>query len=572
MRIGICIVMVALGCGCALADDVRARFDVRIPMRDGVELSADMWLPAADGRYPAILIRTPYLKNESAREGAIWAGRGYVLVVQDVRGRGDSGGGFSFFATDDRDGYDTVEWIAAQSWSNGKVGMKGASYMATVQWLAAREQPPHLVCIAAHSPGGDWFNSRPYHGGALVGSWALMWLNVVSGRIMQAGNMAGLPWEQIYRHRPLQTMDDAMGRDMAMWGDWLAHDTFDDYWKRITLAPEDFARIRIPALLITGWFDHLLPAALSYWDGLRTHGKALDRQHLIVGPWLHDPDGRFKLGELEFPRDTAFEKLIPYEAFFDHHLKGTAPKFDQPRARVYDTGSKQWRDLDKYPPPAAVERRLYLHSRGKANTLSGDGTLTWSAPPGEEPVDRYTYDPRNPVPSFTGKFGFEPPTYVGLDQRSIEARDDVLVYTSDAFADAVTVAGRMRLHLYAATDARDTDFTAKIADVYPDGRAVHLGPLPAAFIRARLRNGMERAEPVTPGKVERYRIELSDMVHTFPAGHRIRLEVSSSAYPYIFPNSNTGNPAATDTESRAARQTIHHAGGSASYLELPILR
>jgi predicted acyl esterase len=174
--------------GALAADVVRPRFDVRIPMRDGVELSADMWLPAAEGRHPTVLIRTPYLKNESAREGEFYASHGYALVVQDTRGRGDSDGQFSFFASDDRDGYDTVEWTAAQPWSNGRVGMKGSSYLATVQWLAARERPPHLVCIVPHSPGGLWFHSRPYHGGALVGPWALQWTNAVSGRLIQVRN------------------------------------------------------------------------------------------------------------------------------------------------------------------------------------------------------------------------------------------------------------------------------------------------------------------------------------------------------------------------------------------------
>jgi uncharacterized protein len=356
---------------------------------------------------------------------------------------------------------------------------------------------------------------------------------------------------------------------MPMWKEWLRHDVFDAYWKQISLAPENLAKVRIPVLLGTGWFDHLLSGVLSYWDGMSEQRPARN-QHLVIGPWLHDPD-RLKLGELEFARDTAFENRMPQLAFFEHYLKGATPSFDFPPSRVYLTGSNTWIDLDDYPPRTAVSRRLYLHSGGRANSLSGDGTLSWTEPAEERP-DSYTHDPKNPVPSFVGKMGlgFEPTAYAGVDQRSIENRSDVLVYTGEVLAAPLSVVGRVAVTLYAASDARDTDFMTKIVDVYPDGRAVHLGPLPSGVIRARLRGGMHRAELLTPGKVERYRIEMSDMGHTFLPGHRIRLEISSSAYPYIFPNPNTGNPIATDTESRTARQTVHHSRQSPSHIELPI--
>jgi putative CocE/NonD family hydrolase len=566
------IALLAAVPGAAADVSFRTRFDERVPMRDAVHLSADVWLPAAAGRYPSLLIRTPYQKSMAvgnftmAKLAQYYVAHGYAVVVQDVRGRGDSEGTFNFFFADAHDGYDTIEWMATQPWSDGKVGMLGVSYLGTVQWLAARERPPHLVCIVPTAPAGRYLNELPAQGGAFMLQWAVQWLNDTSGHASQGSNAEGLDMDAILQHRPLLDIDEMLGRRMPLYREFLQHDTLDDYWKRIQLTDADFAQLDIPALTITGWFDGDQPGALYYWRGMRAHSPAKDRQYLLAGPWTHAQTfvgGEQKLGEFEFTGDSIYDVKALHLAFFDHFLRGSAPKFDFPRARIYVTGANKWRDEDEYPPAAAQTRPLYLHSGGKANTFAGDGKLSWSAPL-SEPQDRYTYYPDNPVRPAQAEMR-------GADQRYIERRDDVLVYTTDALTQPVEVIGKLLVHLYAASDARDTDFTARVLDVYPDGRALSLGPADNSIIRARYRNGTDHAELLTPGKTEHYQIELFDLAHAFLPGHRIRVEISSSYAPMFNPNANTGNPVATDTESRAANQAIFHNRAAASYLALPVV-
>jgi putative CocE/NonD family hydrolase len=267
---------------------------------------------------------------------------------------------------------------------------------------------------------------------------------------------------------------------------------------------------------------------------------------------------------MDFSSDSVVDNKALHLAFFDHYLKKVTSKFDFPRARIYVTGLNRWRSFDQYPPADARFRSLYLHSGGRANSAAGDGRLSWDSP-SDEPSDGYTFDPRNPVPS---KLNGED---LPLDHRPIERRDDVLVYTSDPLAARLEVVGRSYVELFAASDARDTDFTAKILDVYPDGRAVKLGTLPTGVIRARYRNGLELPELLTPGKPEKFRIELFDFAHAFLPGHKVRVEISSSAYPFIAPNQNTGNHVATDTEWRSARQTVFHDRARPSHVALPVM-
>lgn len=549
--------------------EIRAQFDVRIPMRDGVHLSADIWMPSAPGRYPSIIIRTPYLKNwDGQYTAAFYASHGYVFIVQDVRGRGDSEGEFNYFFADAHDGYDTVEWVAAQPWSNGRVGMTGHSYSGTVQWLAARERPPHLVCIAPSAAAGRTFDEMPYQGGAFLMELMLNWLNLTSYRA--STGTEGLDMQAIYKHRPLLTMDDALGRRMRLFREFLEHDTLDNYWKRIQFTNEDFEKIEIPALHATGWFDVQEPGALFYWRGMSSSSPAKDKQFLIVGPWNHwqvalgGKDN--KLGEFAFP-DSVVDLTAIQLAFFDHFLKGSTPNFDFPRARIYTTGSNKWHDEQKYPLADTSAQSLYFHSQGKANTLSGDGRLTWVAPM-EEPADHYTYSPDNPVSPGNSDLGSAD---ARTDQRFIERREDVLVYTSEIVKEPLTTVGKVFVHLFASSDALDTDFTARLLDVYPDGRALQLGPRFGGIIRARYRKGYAGAEMLTPNQIEHYQIELFDIAHTFLPGHAIRVEISSSYAPYINPNSNTGKPVATDTEWKTAHQAIFHDAKHDSYVSLPIL-
>jgi uncharacterized protein len=566
--------VVTFCCGIVAAADesppIRQIFDVRTPMRDGAELSADVWLPAADGKYPVILIRTPYVKTTDYLEmpslGSYFAGHGYAFVAQDTRGRGDSTGDFNFLFQEAQDGHDAIEALARQPWSNGRVCMMGVSYMGSVQWLAAKERPPHLVCIAPTSPGGKFPDEVPSQGGAFMAGFMLNYLNDLSGRIGQRNNTAAVDWRSVLAHRPLLTMDEALGRRNRLYREFLEHDTLDDYWKRINLTAEDFARINIPIMETTGFFDGDQIGTLFYWEGMQRRAGGPDR-YLTIGPWNHDQSftgGAEEMGGFKLPKSSIIDNKATHLAFFDRYLKQSAARLDWPRVRVFVTGADEWRTFDAFPVPGIETERLYLTGGGQANSVSGDGGLSWKKP-GRAPADQYVFDPKNPVALEVARGMF------GADRSNTQAREDVLVYSTPPLDKAVEVIGPISVELYAASDARDTDFTAALTDVQPDGKALLLGSRPVGIIRARYRHGRE-AQPalLTPGKVEFYRIDLGVFGHRFLPGHRIRIEISSSAAPIFNPNQNTGNPIATDTEWRIAHQSIFHDAQRPSALALPV--
>ncbi len=546
---------------------------LRTPMRDGVTLVSDVWLPADRGQHPLILIRTPYgranLNEMTTQLAAYFTAAGYAFAIQDVRGRGDSDGDFDFFFQEEHDGYDSIEWLAQQSWSDGRIGMMGVSYMGTVQWLAARAHPPHLRCIAPTAPAGRYLNELPAVGGAFGLQWTLNWLYGRSLR-QEQGNLAGVDWETVFSHRPLLTMDSVLtGRPIRLFREFLNHPTRDAYWQRILFTPADFAGITIPTLTTTGWFDGDQPGALFYWRGIQAHNPRPDQHFLIAGPWNHSQTfsgGALREAGFEFTADSRIDNKAIHRTFFDWCLKGTAPAPDWPRARTYVMGANRWQTFGAYPPVEARERSLYLRSGGRANTVEGDGVLSWDRPADERP-DRFRYDPRNPV-----RLDFRDTLLLRTgDHRPGQYRHDVLVYSSEVLTERVAIAGTVAVELFAASDGRDTDFVVKLLDVQPDGRALKLGVNPVAIIRARYRNGLDREVLLIPNQVERYRIEISDLAHAFEPGHRIRLEVTSSAAPFFNPNQNTGNPIATDTVWRVAEQTIYHDRRRLSRIIFPVI-
>jgi len=539
--------------------------DVRVPMRDGIELSANVWLPDSDGAFPAVLLRTPYGSDavDFERLGLrAYAEAGYAVIFQSVRGRGLSSGRFGFFFVEGPDGYDSVEWLAAQGWCNGRVAMDGGSYLGTAQWLAARERPPHLVCILPAVPAGDWFNEIPYIGGALQIDWAFSWLGSIAGLAFDFDESGD---RNADRFRPLSQAERVLGAELPLYKDILQHPTLDDWWRRLYLNADDFARIAIPVFTVTGWFDGDQAGSLYYWRGLEQHSRHPGRAQLIIGPWEHAQcylGGEAELREMRFGRDSVLPIRTLRLDFLSEHLRpGTAPPGESgkaaPRVRVFVTGSNRWHDFEEYPPPAVEHRRWFLRSNGHANTAAGDGALNEVAANGSP--DRFTYDPANPVPYKAG----------AADHREIERRDDVLVYTSDTLRDPLTVIGPVEAVIHAASSAPDTDFTAKLLDVYPDGRAISLTHV-GGVLRARYRMGFERSELLEPEKPEVFRIRLSHAGHTFLPGHRIRLEVSSSCFPLADPNPNTGRDIATETVHQKARQTVFHDADRPSHLLLPV--
>lgn len=564
-----CAVGMALGAWSAGASadtkgvSVEPTLTADVRMRDGVNLATYVWFPRTGTRHPTLLLRTPYGLRYGPEKDTFkryklqaYVDQGYALVIQDTRATGRSAGAYSFYLDDGVDGYDTIEWIAKQSWSNGRVGMDGVSYLGAVQWLAARERPPHLRCIAPTAPSGEYFEELPYIGGAFRLEWALPYLS----RVLQM-DTSTLDWEQVFRHRPLNTADTTFLKQIPQYREWLAHPTLDDYWKRLAFGPADFAAINIPFLTVTGWFDADQPGTLHYWRGMQAAGHA--KGSLVIGPWDHTQTylgGAEQSGLMSFSRDHAFDIQRERIAFFDRCLKGDTKQPTPPRARVFITGSNEWRSFDQYPPRAVEQVSYYYTSEHGANTRSGDGALV-TARPAMVHTDEYVFDPGQPV-----KYPKGP-----ADMSGVEGRQDVLVYSSGPLREALTILGPITAELYAATDGRDTDWVVSVADVRPDGTSVLLNE-GGGILRARYRHGYEQERPVEPGAVEKYTIKIWDLGHTFLPGHQVRIHVTSSRYPLVNPNQNTGNPVASDVQWRKARQTLYLGGAKASRVLLPVLK
>jgi putative CocE/NonD family hydrolase len=542
-------------------------------MRDGVRLSADIYFPAAGpegGPYPTVLGRTPYDNQNPAyvEMANHLSEHGYVVVLQDVRGRHDSLGEWVPFRLEGPDGCDTVEWAASQPWSTGKVGTFGGSYGGWYQWALAREHPPHLVTMISTAAGGKWFEEIPYHNGCVL-LVLLGWLNLVGGHSMQKPEIIK-DWKDVFWHLPLRTLDERVGRRMPVWQEWIDHPTLDDYWKEVRL-DNDFAGIAVPALHITGWYDGDQPGALYFHDGMVASSPRAQDQYLLIGPWDHGGTRhpRQELGGVDFGKEAVEDIIGVHCAWFDHWLKGDG-KGEPPRARVrlFMTGTNTWIDTTAWPPPGVSTTTLYLHSGGSANTLAGDGTLSADVPGDTEPADTYVYDPANPVPSV-----IDPSFYVAdavetpLDHRFKHRRDDVLVYTGPAQREAITITGYPIVRLFAASDAPDTDWHVELHDISDTGASMILTD---GRLRARFRESLEREQLLEPNKVYEFTIRLGAVGHVLRPGHCIRLTVTSSDFPTWDRNPNTGHRLGEDAELRVATNQICHQSGQASSLELPV--
>ncbi len=543
----------------------RTDFNVRVPMRDGVELSADIYRPQEEGQYPVILARTPYVKaNERIVEmGQGWAGRGYVFIAMDVRGRGDSDGEFVPYHNDALDGYDAIEWAAAQPWSNGNVGTIGGSYSGRIQWLTALTQPPHLKAMCAMVSPSDAFVEFPT---GVHGPMNVCWYHMTSGRTMHPTK--GVDWMQVYQHLPLRTMDEAAGQVMPKWRDEMDHEGLDD-WHRELSYQDKFDRVTVPVLHISGWYDDEQIGTPLNFRGMVEGGGTPDaraNQKLLMGPWGHGINSTSKLGEVDFGPDALIDLPGTQQHFFDRWLKGEENGLEtEAPVRIFVMGENTWRDEQEWPLTRAQLTSYYLHSGGKANSRYGDGTLSTQTP-GQEPADHYTYDPARPFPFLTEPISNQ----IGGpdDYAAVQRRDDVLVYASDPLEADTEVTGPIRLELFAASSAPDTDFMAMLLDVHPSGFAQRLTD---SMVRARFRHGMDKQELLEPGKVECYDIDLWNTSQVFQAGHRIALQISSSAFPKYDRNLNTGGSLADGTEMQQAQQTIYHDEQHPSKVILPVI-
>jgi putative CocE/NonD family hydrolase len=579
-----------------MPDSVSLRVETNLPvkMRDGIVLYADVYRPDSPGPFPVALQRTPYDKGAAGSMTNLdpmkAARNGYAVVIQDTRGRYTSEGEFYAFRDEINDGYDTVEWAAAQPWSTGKVGMYGASYVGATQWLAAVARPPHLAAIVPNVTASNYHEGWAYQGGAFeLGfnvSWTLLQLTLANfGAISSTKDVGAERRQELisavndmelsFRHLPTKDLPQLQGGLADYYYDWLAHPEFDDYWKNLCIE-HNHPRLNVPAYNIGGWYDIFLGGTIRNFLGMRANGGSDDArrgQKLLIGPWQHGSRGGSVVGDHYFglAADAMAADLDGVHfRWFDYWLKGIDNGvLDEPPVRVFVMGDNVWREEQEWPLARAQNTSYYLHSQGKANSSSGDGSLSPEAP-GEEPPDVYLYNPADPVPTRGGGLCCNPyfAANGAFDQQDIEARPDVLVYSTAPLERDLEVTGPVTVTLWAATSQTDTDFTAKLVDVCEDGCARNLTD---GIIRARYRDSSSNASFVEPGRVYHYTIDLWATSNVFQRGHRIRVEISSSNFPRFDRNTNTGNVIAGDAEFKPALQTVMHDAQHPSHITLPVV-
>jgi len=565
--------------------------NVPAPMRDGVVLFADVYRPAGPGPYPTLLQRTPYDKqNVGASAPFIFraAESGYAVVVQDVRGRFASEGAFLAFVNERQDGYDTLEWLSAQPWCNGNIGMFGGSYVGLTQWQAAISGHPALKAIAPNITAADYHAGWAYQGGAFQLGFNLSWTSVLAINTVLRKRKEDPAAEAIYQalldsadnlseeftHLPLAG-HAILSTFAPYYDDWVNHPMYDDFWANLDVSTRHDA-LNVAALNIGGWYDIFQKGTIDNFTGMRVKSPAAvrERQHLVLGPWNHSGMARGNpIGAYDFGMRSTGGVIDADGAqlrWFDRWLRGIENGVDdEPPVRLFVMGSNQWRDEREWPLARTDWQEWFLHSGGRANSLNGDGALNRELP-ASEPPDSYVYNPRDPVPTMGGGLCCNAVVSQGgaYDQRPVEARGDVLVYTTPPLDQPVEVTGPVKLILCASSSAPDTDWTAKLVDVSPCGYARNLTD---GILRARFRTSMREGTPIMPGDVIEYEIDLWSTSNTFLPGHRIRLEVSSSNFPRFDRNPNTGELPGRSAEMVSALQTVFHSSEYPSRLILPVI-
>ena len=557
---------------------------VAVTMRDGTVLRADIYRPMAPGRFPVLLTRTPYDKQSDGDVdfGHKGAARGYIVINQDVRGRYTSDGDWYPFLHESNDGYDTVEWAAALPYSDGRVGMYGGSYVGATQMLAAIAHPPHLAGICPVVTASNYHDGWTYQGGAFEQWFNESWTSglaqdtlnrFVRSHTNALNGIAKLPLTQYPLFElPQGSSDRDLLHSLAPYFlDWLAHPGYDEYWKRWSIE-DRYADISVPSLTVAAWYDIFLGGSLRNYIGVKLHGKdeaARRGQRLLVTIGGHAGSSR-KIGDVDFGPAAPFDEDETTLSWYDYLFKNVANTFSHPQTvKLFVMGTNQWREEDDWPLARTRSTRYFLHSEGKANSALGDGALVTATPRSDKP-DQYVYDPRNPAPTVGGPLCCDS-EHLGpgpRDQRPVETRSDVLVYSTPPLEQDLEVTGPVQLELFAKSSAVDTDFTAKLLDVGPDGFAQNLTE---GIVRARYRNSQEKSELMNPGQIYMFTVDLWATANVFRKGHRLRLEVSSSNFPRFDKNLNTGGNASVDGKPVPATNTIFHDAEHPSALILPIV-
>ena len=548
---------------------------VTVKMRDGISLVADIYRPVTDEKFPVLLQRTPYNRAGEAQTANDLASHGYIVVVQDTRGRYGSGGEFYPFRNESADGYDTVEWAAKLDQSNGKVGMFGGSYVGATQMLAAMAVPPHLVSIFPYVTASEYYDGWTYQSGAWMQWFSSSWtsgLAVDTLRSQAESTQAPKEWVNTLPLRDYLILKPPPASSLAPYfHDWLLHERDDSYWQQWRVS-DNYSRMTVMGLHAGGWHDLFLKGSIKNYTGLHQQASTAEAragQRLIVGPWAHAPTSpEGKIGDVVFGKDAVLDHMTALN-WFDYSLKGIKNEYASGAAvRLFIMGDNVWRDEQEFPLARTSYTKYYLHSTKGANSVAGDGLLS-ATPPTNEKRDEFDYDPLNPVPTIGGRLCCGQAMPPGpADQRPNESRSDVLVYSTPSLAEDTEVTGFISLELYASTSAVDTDFTALLVDVDRSGYARFLTD---GIVRARYRESTKQASLITPGTIYKYTIDLWATANVFKAGHRIRLYISSSNFPRFNRNLNTGEDIIGSSRAVRAHQTIYHDRDHASALILPLI-
>lgn len=571
--------------------------NVMVPMRDGTRLATDVFRPNAPGKFPVLVNRGPYGKDQyiANPDHSTWffPAHGYIVLSQDCRARfGSEGDYYNPVFQEAADGYDTVEWAATQEWSNGRVGTTGQSYLGATQYTLATTNPlpPHLQTMAPFSASSDFHQSWVYHtGGAMEWGWTVPYaihkgrntlerlgredlLSQMDEYVLPPGNFAQPLKDDWYNHLPLRDWIDRLQEAAPYLSEYFDEERDGPYWWKANVL-KNLSGIKIPMFHVSSWYDIFLEGALNSYQAITNSGGnrlARENQKLLVGPWAHvrpfTQPHTGGAGDIDFGDNAAIELHDFLLRWFDYWLKDSDTGImEEPPVSLFIMGDNRWRQEKEWPLARTHYTNYYLHSQGSANSSSGDGTLS-TTPPMDEQVDQFIYDPNTPVPTLGGNTLIIP--YGVMDHRTLEEREDILVYSTPPLDKTIEITGPITVTLFAASTAKDTDFTAKLVDLRPDGYAQNLQD---GIIRARFRTSAAEPSFITPGKVYCFEIDLWSTSHVVQVGHSIRLEISSSNFPRFDRNPNTGAALGVNSNMIEAQQTVHHSSNFPSHITLPII-
>ena len=557
----------------SLLSNAQVRTDVLVPMRDGVQLAADIYLPDGAGPFPVLLSRTPYNKIRGASRAAKFNQYGYAVVLVDSRGIHASQGNWQPYVTEAIDGYDTQEWIAKQPWCDGNIGMFGTSYPGFTQLLPApyrSNSVKAIVPVAAQSDnyGSIWYTDGLYHL-ALALRWGANQASLASG-----GNPPSINWMQVMRYLPVKSALGAFGLESPFVSQTIKHSTYDDFWKSMSVR-DVYSEMDVPAFHVTGWYDDLVHETIVNFLSMQSHSRSKHArrwQKLLIGPWGHGLPREAVYGDVNFGPNMLIDSDKLHLNWYDYHLKGIDNGLNEEAPiRIFVMGANVWRDEYEWPLERVERSRFYLNSSGGANSRFGDGSLDLELS-SKSDADTYRYDPRNPVPTYGGSGccggGLTP--HGPLDQRVNQQRQDVLVYTTDILEKDIEVTGAIELQLFFRTDVPDTDFFATVSDVYPNGKAILVAE---AMQRMRYRKSIEAPNWLNLNQVYEVKMQFWETSNVFKAGHRIRLHLTSSNFPRFDRNLNAAVPIGEglDADIVVATHVIYHNQELPSSLYLPVV-